>query len=82
MIRRAWNATTLEGPCKDQFANALAARVSDEIEPPFGVSVELVEGWLEIADRLYAEAGEPMGADVEVAASTADLTDLYEFLCD
>lgn len=82
MIRRAWYATTPEGPSMDRFANAIAARVGNEIEEPFGVSVELVDNWLEIADRMYTEAGEPMGSDVDAAAESVDLTGFYEYIVD
>jgi hypothetical protein len=79
-IRRAWNGTTAEGRSKDRFANALAARVGNEIDPPLGVSVELADGWLAVADHLYAAAGEPMtAADVDAAAEAADITDLWEY---
>ncbi len=79
MIRRAWNATTAEGQSRDQFANALAARVRNEIEPHPGVSVELADDWLETADRLYRQAGEPTGADVSSAAENADISELWEY---
>lgn len=81
MIRRTWNPTTAEGVYRDRFANALAARVGNEIEPPMGGSVELVEGWLDIADRMYAATGEPMTAEaVDAAAAEADLADLYDLM--
>lgn len=80
MIRRAWNATTTEGPSRDRFANGLAARVSNECEPHCDHSPELVDGWLEIADRMFVAAGEPMdAAAVDAAVEAADLSDLWEY---
>lgn len=80
MIRRSWNATTAEGKYRDQFANALAHRIREEIETAPGVSVDLVDGWVRIADRLYTEAGEPMTPEAMThATNSADLSQLWEY---
>jgi hypothetical protein len=69
MVRRAWNGFVTEGKSKDDFANTVAGRVREEVEPHPGVSVQLVANWLEIADRMF-DAGED--------AETCDIANLYE----
>ena len=71
MVKRAWSAHVTEGAAKDRFANAVAARVHNEVEPPAGGSVELVANWLELADAMH-DAGED--------ADSVDLLPLYD-LC-
>lgn len=75
ITQRAWSPHVVDGRAKDAFANQLASRVLEEAETdrPIGGSVELVDNFVELADRLFY-AGETVEG--------CEITDLYEISID
>lgn len=81
-IRRAWQGTCADGHFRDQFANAVAHRITqvDNCPGDAHVSVELVDDFVDRCDALFAQHCPESGDAVAALAAEIDTVDLYDLL--
>lgn len=80
MIRRAWYATCPDGVLRDQFANAVAHRITqiDNCPGDGFVAAVLVDDFVDRCDRLFSQHGPETAEAVEQLAAEIDTADLYD----